>query len=354
VKRAGRKDALWNPPRGGKDATGLFAIVVAAPILLPAVGASLADFVFVAPLLACAIAAARCSVAYGRARGHRGVWIAFGFSVALAGAASAVGLTSTLLGSSATAGFYFGSLGTAMLFVGSACLGLRALSRARFDSMADALIYGALIAAISVYFVVLPGMERGDTLLTSVFLVDMGAVLLAVTAAVAGATSEQRRIAWALAAACGAAAIGDGLVSAAAAGQVGDLTLVAALLWTLASCLIAVAADQETGGREAEASGPAVERWITARVILPCAAALAIPATAFCIWLAGSLTPWAFAFFAVFFAAILLMVFGRQAYLLVDNRRAIVREKNLSREMGRRNQDLEALTGLASTMTQTL
>ena len=332
----------------------MFAVVVGAPILLPALGARLTDFVFLVPLLACAFAAIRCTTAYGSARGHRSVWVAFGSATALAAAASAVGLASTLLGSSATAAFYFGSLASVCLIIGAASLGLRALARARFDHMADALIFGALISAMSVYFVVVPGVQHGDTLLTAVFLVDVAAVLLAVTAGVAGATSEQRLIAWGVAAACGAAAVGDGLVSASAAGQIGDQTVLAALLWTIGAVLIATAADQETGGLGVTATAPQAERWLTARVLLPFAAVLAVPATAFGIWLAGSLTPWAAGFFASFFAGILLLVFIRQAYLLVDNRRSIVRERTLSDAMGRRNQDLEALTGLASTMTQTL
>ena len=84
----GRSDAPWNPPRGGKDATGLFALVVASPILLPALGASLTDFVFLLPLVACALAATRCAAAAGRAREHRNVWLAFGAGTALAAAAS--------------------------------------------------------------------------------------------------------------------------------------------------------------------------------------------------------------------------------------------------------------------------
>ena len=109
------------------------------------------------PLVACTIAAARCAGAYERARGHRTVWIGFGAGVALAAAASTVALASTLLGSSATAAFYFGALATACLLAGSTSLGLRALSRASFNDMADALIFGTLIAAMSVYFVVAAG-----------------------------------------------------------------------------------------------------------------------------------------------------------------------------------------------------
>ncbi|TML82705.1 MAG: hypothetical protein E6G07_02810, partial [Actinobacteria bacterium] len=49
-----------------------------------------------------------------------------------------------------------------------------------------------------------------------------------------------------------------------------------------------------------------------------------------------------------------MIAFGRQAYLLIDNRLAVARERRLREEAVRRNEQLEALTGLATTMTQTL
>ena len=126
-------------------------------------------------------------------------------------------------------------------------------------------------------------------------------------------------------------------------------------MWTVAAGLIALAAEQETGGRARASLRPRGASAGSPRACC-CPSPRCWPCRPrrFGIWLAGSLTPWDVAFFAIFFAVILLLVFGRQAYLLVDNRRAIVRERTLSHEMGRRNQDLEALTGLASTMTQTL
>ena len=46
-----------------------------------------------------------------------------------------------LLGSAATLAFYFGLGASFCLLAGATTLGLRALADARFDSMADALIY---------------------------------------------------------------------------------------------------------------------------------------------------------------------------------------------------------------------
>nr|MDQ5808450.1 diguanylate cyclase [Actinomycetota bacterium] len=50
----------------------------------------------------------------------------------------------------------------------------------------------------------------------------------------------------------------------------------------------------------------------------------------------------------------LVLAFARQAYLLVERQRAVVRERRIREVATRRNEELEALTGLATTMTQTL
>jgi diguanylate cyclase (GGDEF)-like protein/putative nucleotidyltransferase with HDIG domain len=57
---------------------------------------------------------------------------------------------------------------------------------------------------------------------------------------------------------------------------------------------------------------------------------------------------------AAFFVAALILAFGRQAYLLLDNRRSVIRERRLRTEVVRRNEELEALTALAATLTETL
>ena len=96
------------------------------------------------------------------------------------------------------------------------------------------------------------------------------------------------------------------------------------------------------------------ENWITNRLLLPIVAVGALPAIAVGVWLAGSLTGWTVAFFGTSLAVVITLVFGRQSYLLLDNRRAIERERRLHRDVSRRNHDLQALTGLATTMTETL
>ena len=60
------------------------------------------------------------------------------------------------------------------------------------------------------------------------------------------------------------------------------------------------------------------------------------------------------AFFGPLFLARPPIAFARQGVLLVEQRRAAMRERLLGAEAMRRNRELEALTGLASTMTEVL
>jgi diguanylate cyclase (GGDEF)-like protein len=81
---------------------------------------------------------------------------------------------------------------------------------------------------------------------------------------------------------------------------------------------------------------------------------LSFAAVAIVLLLAGSLSAWGATYFGAFFIVSLSLAFGRQAWLLLDNRRAVTRERRLRDDALRRNEELEALTGLATTMTQTL
>jgi diguanylate cyclase (GGDEF)-like protein len=90
------------------------------------------------------------------------------------------------------------------------------------------------------------------------------------------------------------------------------------------------------------------------RVVLPLVAVLALPATAGVVSLSRPLEAWEASYFTGFFIFALVFTFGRQAFLLLDNRLAMTRERNLREQVMRRNEELEALTRLASTMTETL
>jgi diguanylate cyclase (GGDEF)-like protein len=79
-----------------------------------------------------------------------------------------------------------------------------------------------------------------------------------------------------------------------------------------------------------------------------------VPVILIALYAAGTLTLEAIVWFATTFLVVLGLAFGRQAYLLLDNRRSVLLERELREEVMRRNEELEALTGLATTMTQTL
>jgi diguanylate cyclase (GGDEF)-like protein len=68
----------------------------------------------------------------------------------------------------------------------------------------------------------------------------------------------------------------------------------------------------------------------------------------------NGLTLFAGVYFGALSLVVLALALGRQAYLLVENHRAVLRERGLRTEALRRNEELEALTGLATTMTQSL
>ncbi len=76
------------------------------------------------------------------------------------------------------------------------------------------------------------------------------------------------------------AAIGDGLTSAAAAGQVTSLVSITALLWAATGWLVAVAARLDRDQHELHPREISRRRWVLIRVVLPLAAVLALPATA--------------------------------------------------------------------------
>jgi diguanylate cyclase (GGDEF)-like protein/putative nucleotidyltransferase with HDIG domain len=154
------------------------------------------------------------------------------------------------------------------------------------------------------------------------------------------------------------AMVGDCIVSAQAADLLTTSGLATALLWAAAAYFIAVAADFDRGAPECSDRNDdreiAVGRWVMVRVVLPLAAVVLVPLILFALYLAGTLHLAAIIWFASTFLLVLGLAFGRQAYLLLDNRRSVLRERELREDAVRRNEELEALTGLATTMTQTL
>jgi diguanylate cyclase (GGDEF)-like protein len=304
--------------------------------------------------IACAFAVRRCAAAAGRCPERRGVWSMLGTGNLFGGLAAALAVVVGAAGDGATAALYVGFAGSLGLLGGAALLARQNLPGARLDQLGDAVLLATLVVAVGGFAVAVPGFEHGDSLLTLVFLVDLAAGLLGALATLAGLGGRERRVGWAIVAGCATAAIGDGLTSASAAGQVGDVVSITAILWAATGFSVALAARLD---RDEPAPAPAEisrRRWVLIRVVLPLVAVLALPAAAGVVAIGRPLEAWEAAYFASFFIFALVFSFGRQAYLLLDNRLAVTRERSLREQVMRRNEELEALTRLASTMTETL
>jgi diguanylate cyclase (GGDEF)-like protein len=305
-------------------------------------------------IVACALAVHRCAAAARRCPQRRGVWALLGTANFFGAIAAVLALIVAVAGDGATAALYVGLAGSVGLLAGVGVLARQNLPGARLDQLGDAVLLSTLVVALGGFWVAIPGFDRGDVLLTLVFLVDLTAVVLGAIATLAGVAGRERVVGWTIVAGCAAASIGDGLTSASSAGQVGDVVAITALLWAATGFSVAVAARldrDEPVPAPAEISG---RRWMLVRVVLPLVAVLALPATAGALALGRPLRAWEAAYFTGFFILALVFSFGRQAYLLLDNRLAVTRERSLREQVMRRNEELEALTRLASTMTETL
>ncbi len=346
------------PPSKSADVTGPFAAMVAIPLLVPFLGIHLGPFVFGVPMVIVLFAAVRSAAAYraSESAADRLAWRALVAGTALAVLASAVGMVTMQLGLGVVA-YYIGAAASVAMLVVAFVLATDRLSGVRLEKVVDAVLLGMVVVSISCYFVILPGIERGDITLTLTFAVDVLAVLLISVAAIARG-GRARRVAWALAIGFGGAAVGDGLVAATASGSIHAGPAPTALLWAVAGGAIAWAADEQlaaersNGAASPDAGG---HGWVLARVVLPLLAVLAFPAIAGALWISRHhLDLAAGLIFGGSFVLSLIIAFGRQAYLLIDNRRSVVRERRMRAEAFRRTEQLEALTGLATTMTQTL
>ncbi|HEX8073459.1 MAG TPA: diguanylate cyclase [Thermoleophilaceae bacterium] len=309
---------------------------------------------FAAPAVLLLAAAVR---SWGAARSgkERGiVWRTLAGATLLAGLDAGLILVTLVTGGAAGAGFYLGAAASACLLVAVAEFARRSLRHASLELLVDGLLVSAVVVAAGIWFVVLPGFASGDAVLTYVFLVDMIALCVALVGTVARRDARHRRVGWALTAACAATSAGDALVSVGAAQQTLHVSWVAGF-WALAAGGILVAVHGELCPasclREPSEGGRA---WLWARVMLPLGAVLSFPAMIAVLWLVDELGPGATSFFTFFFLSVLVLAFARQAYLIVDNRRAVSRERALLSEAVRRNEELEALTALATTMTETL
>ena len=355
--RGRSRDQSWtHAPRQG-DISTLFAVVIAGALLAPQVLERASDLAFGLPLVLLAFALVHCAVAARRPGAARGVWLWLCVAVGFGAAASAVAVGTAVAGAPETVAFYLGAAGSVALLLSLGDLCRRTIPRTGLEQQADALLFAAVILAVGVWFIAIPGFQGGDDVLTAVFLVDLVAVVLAALSMPAPVGGPCRAVRWSLLGACVAVAVGDGVLSAASAGQLKGGSEITAVLWALAGYLIALGADADTRPEPEEHRGRDDEAGsgrVYARVLLPLAAVLAFPAIGLALVVAGRADASAAIYFGIFFVVASMLAFGKQAYLLVENRRAVARERRLRTEVSRRNEELEALTGLATTMTQSL
>jgi diguanylate cyclase (GGDEF)-like protein len=349
-----RRDQIWNPPSRGADISAIFVLFAAGPMLLPLIGAQIEVIAFATPLIFCLFAGWRCWLAARRHPERAPTWLTLGGAVTLAAAASIVALFS----SNGRAAFYVGTAASVLLAVAMLDLARRVLAGVPRARIADGLLFPVLATAVTVWFVAIPGFREGDAVLTTAVALDLLALCAATVALVVRPTGDNLHVTAPLALGLGLAMVGDGLISSEAAGLVATSGLPTALMWAAAAYLLALAADFDIRGEAREDhdedASIAAARFVIVRVILPLVAVVIVPFILVALYAGGTLNVEAMIWFATTFLLVLGLAFGRQAYLLLDNRRSVLLERELREEVMRRNEELEALTGLATTMTQTL
>jgi diguanylate cyclase (GGDEF)-like protein len=358
LERARREDGDRPvAPATRSDGTAIFAVLVAGPWLLPLLGVELGDVAFVVPLVMLAFAAARL---HGRAATERrfaAVWRTLMLSAGLAAAAAGVIVASAVLtGDVGVAGFHLGAVASALLVVAAAAHAPRALAGAPATRVLDAALLALIVAGLGIWLLVVRPGGRGDLVLTGTVVADLAAVTLFALAAAAAGRPRGAPGAWWLAGGTLAIVVGDGLVAGAAAGVLPDVPSLTAVLWATGGFAFATATEAGLTPRRSVDRAPASigGAWIAGRIVLPLGAVLAFPGAAVALLAAGELPRAGVTYFAALTLAALLLVLTRQAYLLVERQRAVVRERRMRELATRRNEELEALTGLATTMTQTL
>lgn len=358
IERVRAEDAtVPHTPTISRDATGLFAALVILPWLLPLVGIGVGDVVFLIPVAIFVFATHRAYIAAEEDSGWAWGWRAMTVAAGTATGASLLAVAAAVVsGSASSLGFYAGAASSVALVAAAGAIAAGSLRGVGWDTVADAMLLCLVAIAATVFFVVIPGAERGDLALTLVVILDLAAFALVVVSAVAHGGRWRTSPHWWLAGGLGALIVGDSLVAATASGGLAAPPAATAVLWAVCGYAIAAAATSGLGSATAPEAedGQVTRRWVFGRVVLPLTAVLAYPAIALWLSLAGELPGWGTAYFASMFIASLVLAFGRQAVLLIEHQRNVVRERRLRREATRRSEELEALTGLATTMTQTL
>ena len=353
-------DSRSTPRRARMDGAGPLAVMTIGPFLLAQLGFGVGDVIFAVPLLFLIFASGLSFAASRREGEPRLPWLTYGVSAGIAAFAVGLGIVMQIAGQDASRlPFHLGTAASLALLAGLVIHVGPRLRHARTERVLDAAQLTVLVLAVGIFFVVLPGFRDGDPLLSAIFVIDLLAFLAAGLLSVAGRRRQDlvvgRRLWMATLFIAGA----DGLVAAAAAGEIGNADAVAAALYGIAAWFLAGAAVAErpapTPKDHADASEHAAEwRWLAGRVMTPTLRVAAFPLVVAVALRSTSDDTFPLAWFGGAFVLVLLLAFGRQAYLVIDHRRAVIDERSARRRAQRRNEELEALTGLATTMTQTL
>ena len=324
---------------------------------VPLSGIAMTDLLFAVPMTLLAFAGVRCAAARKLDPARRAAWRSLGLGCFTGAASAALLCARALVPGGPDAAFMLGAVASALLLVGAVQFVAVTLRRVPLEGLLDSFVVGAVGLALGVRAVVIPGFRDGDAVLTTIFCLDLIVLVLAATVAVASPRSGDRRIGRPLAAAALASAIVDGLLAAAPVGNAPDVSGLAGAGWAVAGWCVATAATRAAHPRPEPpaVSRPTTWRWAGGRVALPFVAAATLPIVALArTSLPFEMEDWELAYFGVLSLVVLGAAFGRQAHLLLDHARVARRERALREGSQRRNEELEALTGLATTMTQTL
>jgi diguanylate cyclase (GGDEF)-like protein len=358
--QAGLADQRDVPRRAKMDGAGPLAVMTAGPFLLPLIGVEVRDVIFVVPILFLVFASALAVSASRRDGEPRAPWLAYALFAGAAAAATAVGIALMVADSETRLAYQLGAFSSTSLVL---ALGLHLAPRlrhARRERVLDAAQLLVLVAAAGVFFVVVPGVRDGDALLTLVFVADLIAFVLAGLLAVCGRRRQDLLVGRRIWLAVLFVLVGDGLAAAAAAGVLDVADEVCAAFYAVSGWFMASAAVAERPLPTPEdLAEPGDERttdrkWLAARILVPVLQVAAFPVVLALALPMATGDRWTLAWFGSAFLLVLLLAFGRQAYLVADHRRAVEDERRARRKAQRRNEELEALTGLATTMTQTL
>jgi diguanylate cyclase (GGDEF)-like protein/putative nucleotidyltransferase with HDIG domain len=336
-----------------RDSSGVFVIAVAAgPMVLPVLGVHLSDLLFAVPLVVLPFTT-WCALLAAKARPDRAAfWHWIVAAAAVATAASALGLATVVTGHGETAGLYVGFASSACLLIAGAVLAAGTLRKQGWLRMVDPLLLLGALVSLAAYLLIDPGFEHGDAILTGVELLDVLALVL-IGAGMVGRLGTRASV-WLMVGML-AVCLGDSVAAAGAAHMSFIPTTLVPVLWAVAGWALAAGARSELAAISDGQPAPAPSRSRTyATVLLPVVAIVAYPVIVAVIgaargaWLETAL------FFAAPFFVSTVVAFSRQAVVLVEQREAAVRERWLRAEADSRNRQLEALTGLATTMTEVL